>query len=269
MPAEIYQGPFAEPITSQTAGLTYLIRAATDERDARDTLINEAPLLYDNKIQDDYEITDLKVPGGGWFKATVKYKAKATGLPSGGGGQDPVRGIEFSIGGVTRLVQVHTGNSVTVVAGGWTQKVPTGIVNARLTSLGRYEIVGAQMPAKVMSFRIKKRFSAGTLTDDVVDLIEDLTDCVNDKPFLRWPAGTVIFDGAEGGQSGIDGDVTFNFRKGPEISQTTDGIEWTAGPFDHVWMLDVPNTSGGETVTTIKEIHINQKDREDFGLLPL
>jgi hypothetical protein len=269
MPAEIYQGPFSEPITSTTAGLTYLIRGAEDELDARNTLVDGAPLLYDNKVQEDYEITDLKIPGGGWFKATVKYKARSTGLPAGGGGQEPRREISFSIAGEERDEQIYSGESTTYLAEGWTQKIPTGVVRAKRQSNGRYEIVGDTLRASVMRFTIRRKFFKYGLTDELVNTIEGLYDCVNRSSFLGWGAGTVIFDGADGSQVGEDTEVQFNFRRSRFIERTTDGIVWSASPFDHVWMLDDSETVGGVTISRIKEVHINYKTRDDLNKLPL
>ena len=134
----------------------------------------------------------------------------------------------------------------------------------------KIRVKGGQFPSNKFAFKVKKRFSAGTLSDDVVDLIESLSDGVNSDIFLGFAAETVLFLGAEGSQSGTDTDVTFYFEKDKTINQTTDGIDWAAGPFDYVWFLSAPTDDSGVMTTRVKEVHVDyMKQKVALSTLPL
>lgn len=270
MPAEIYEGPFSRPLTSKSGELVYIIRGAADEKEARDKLTEEAPSVYDDKIQDDYKIEDLKIPGGGYYTGTVTYKAKASGGGFPGGGV-PTRQIEFSTMGGTKYIQISPHGGVTFNASGWTQRIPDAVVNAEIDPGGKIRVKGAQIPSKLFAFKIKKRFTRGTLTDEVVDLIKGLSDCVNSVAFKGFDPREVNFIGAEGAQSGTDADVTFYFQQAKFLTgKVIDGITYNAGPFDYVWFLSQPETSGGVATSKVKEVHVNYvKEQADLNLLPI
>lgn len=270
MPAEIYSGPYSLPITSKSAGLEYLIRGAANEIEARNKLVDEAPLLYDRFVQDDYRVEDMQVAGGGWYKGTVSYKAKADPTGSGGGGAEPTRSIEFSTMGGSKFYQIAPhGGTAYYTSDPWEPRVPVGLINCELDG-NKIRVKGGQFPSNKFAFKIKKRFSAGSLTDDVVDLIESLSDSVNSDIFLGFEAETVLFLGAEGSQSGTDADVTFYFEKDKTINQTTDGIDWAAGPFDYVWFLSAPTDDSGVMTTRVKEVHVDyMKQKAALSTLPL
>lgn len=194
----------------------YIVRGATDDIDALDTMETDAPLTYDGMARDGIEIEEVAYNNGAWVYFTrANYSRVKRQVLQAGESE-----YNFSIGTQTR----HVVQSYETVA----KYVPLGATEenfAKAIAVDSDNVPqGVDILAPISTFEVRIVLANATVSSAYQKTVRDLVGKTNNATFYSHAAGEVLFMGCAGSKrSGEDWELSYQFQTSPNQTGLTIG----------------------------------------------
>jgi len=254
---------------TNTAKLDYGCYGTTDDQEAGDAILAEAPATFRGLEQKDLDLNSL---GGDIWHGSLTYVNPDDDQER----EPPDLGewkISFSAGDQTQLMKfAKAGKTTSYPESAADLNGAIGIDN----SDGNITVNGVETPvAGGTELTIHYRLAKATIDEDYVDTLDSLRGRRNDATFYGFAAGRLLFLGADG-ENGSRGDPVVDFRFLLDIDLT--GLQYgdiagVAKPahalLDIVWEHDYDSGDGvtrpKPVAVYVHEVH-DDADFEDLGI---
>lgn len=256
---------------SSSGELTWRVWGTTDLDTARDYLIAEdvVPTFYDGLL---FKQLSWTHDGAGVWAFTASYvhpdKAEQQSDLDVG---DYEISFDTAGGTVTRTVSLGTTSYAKSGETAPDFKGSIGVVRDKSES----KVEGVEVGIPALKFSIRKRQPRATITLEYVRTLKSMTFTKNASAFLGFPAGELLFIGAQGRQ-GTDSDpeVTYNFIASDNVDSLTVGdiTGIVKAGHDYLWVYfeDIEDSSANMTVKQPKAAYVEKVYEEsDYGNLDI